>query len=279
MFEVSDLSVAEFGSMRMNRRSFAASSAALAAALSVPRVQAADEATTKTARSGKHPICVFTKPFNSLTFDELADAIAEMGFDGIEAPIRRGGHIEAAQVKTELPKLVKALEQRGLSITVMTSDINAADHPDTEEILSVASDQGIERYRLGYLRYDKKKPIAPQLDAWSIQLAKLADLNERLGIRGVYQNHAGSYALGAPIWDLQRVLQGIDPQHLGVAYDIRHATVEGGTSWPLTFRMIQPHIDMVYVKDFRWKKTKVENVPLGDGLVQAEFFEMLAATG
>ena len=66
----------------------------------------------------RQPICVFTKPFNSLSFDELADAVAEIGFDGIEAPIRAGGHVEPAEVEDKLPELVDALGKRGLEITV-----------------------------------------------------------------------------------------------------------------------------------------------------------------
>ena len=50
-----------------------------------------------TEAAPRQPICVFTKPFNSLSFDTLADRIAECGFDGIEAPIRKGGHVEPAE--------------------------------------------------------------------------------------------------------------------------------------------------------------------------------------
>ena len=53
----------------------------------------------------KQPVCIFTKPFNSLSFDELADQIAELGVDGIEAPIRAGGHVQPEQVQDKLPEL------------------------------------------------------------------------------------------------------------------------------------------------------------------------------
>lgn len=259
-----------------DRRKFlAASSSTLAAAC----LSSATSARGDDAPSSRYPVCVFTKPFNSLSFEKLAASVAELGFDGIEAPIRKNGHIEATDVKQKLPQLVDALGKEGLTITVMTSDINDADHADTNKILSVAADLGIQRYRLGYLRYQRNQSIQEQLDQWRGQLTKLAALNAKLGIRGVYQNHAGNYALGAPIWDLRYVLQDIDPKQLGVAYDIRHATVEGGQSWPLTFNMIRPHIDMVYVKDFAWNDDKVENVPLGQGRVDPKFFAMLKESG
>ena len=40
------------------------------------------------AARAANEICVFTKPLQSLSFDDLAGKIAELGFDGLEAPIR-----------------------------------------------------------------------------------------------------------------------------------------------------------------------------------------------
>ena len=82
---------------------------------------------------------------------------------------------------------------------------------------------------------------------------------------------------------MHRALEGIDPNHVGVAYDIRHATVEAGMSWPVTFRMIQPHIQAVYVKDFVWARgddgwTR-KWVNLGEGMVEPKYFDMLLASG
>ena len=65
---------------------------------------------------------------------------------------------------------------------------------------------------------------------------------------------------------------------LAVAYDIRHATVEGGTSWPVAFRRIWQHVDTVYAKDFVWEGKRVKNVPLGSGRVDYHrFLSMLQA--
>lgn len=232
-----------------------------------------------TATAPRQPICAFTKPFNSLSFDELADRIAELGFDGIEAPIRKGGHIEPTAVEDELPKLVEALRKRNLEITVLTSDLNDPNDPITAQVLGTAAALGIRRYRMKYLRYDLKRPVIEQLDEWRPRLRDLAAMNHELGIRAVYQNHASGKNLGAVLWDLKHVLEGIPVDRIGVAYDIRHATVEGGMSWPITFNVIRPHVDTVYVKDFRWVGKKTENVPLGEGNVNPRFFRMLADSG
>ncbi len=224
----------------------------------------------------RNPICVFTKPFQSLSYDELADRIAEIGCDGIEATIRDGGHIEPSRVPEELPKMVEALRKRDLEITVMTSSINDPSDPMTEPVLRTAAGLGIERYRMKYFNYDANQPVAKQIAGWRSQFRDLAAMNAEIGIRGLYQNHASGKMLGAALWDIGRVLDGIPIEQIAVAYDIRHATVEGGMSWPTTFQMILPHVDTVYVKDFVWGPTAPENVPLGEGRVDPKFFEMLA---
>lgn len=223
----------------------------------------------------RNSVCVFTKPLQSLTYDELADRIAEIGFDGIEAPIRDGGHIEPAAVPDELPKMVEALDKRGLKLTIMTSSISDPNDPLTEKILKTAAQLGVRRYRMKYFKYDLRKPILQQLNEWRPRFKDLAAMNKELGVTALYQNHAGRNYLGAPLWDLRKVLEGIAVNEIGLAYDIRHATAEAGMSWPITFHMIRPHIDTVYVKDFAWVDGKAKNVPLGTGQVSNDFFKML----
>lgn len=229
--------------------------------------------------SAANPVCVFTKPFNSLTFDELAAEVARIGFAGIEAPIRRGGHIEPDQVADRLPDLVAALRRRNCEVSILTSDINRADAPDTERTLSTAAALRIPFYRMKYFKYDESRPVRQQIIEWKAALRDLAAMNRELGITAVYQNHAGRNYFGAPIWDLHLALEDIDPSEIGVAYDIRHATVEAGTSWPIAFRLIRPHIKVVYVKDFVWGESRPTNVPLGQGRVQDAFFRMLKSSG
>lgn len=223
--------------------------------------------------------CVFTKPFNSLSPDQLADRIAELGFDGIEAPIRSGGHVEPAEVQDKLPALVEALRKRNLEITVMTTDVNDPNDPLTTRVLRTAATLGIQRYRMKYFKYDLDRSVLDQISQWQPQLRDLAAINHDFGIRGLYQNHSGSNYMGAALWDLDLALQGIPSEDIAVAYDIRHATVEGGMSWPVTFNMIRPRIDTVYVKDFDWGEKNATNTPLGQGRIDPRFFKRLRDSG
>lgn len=256
-----------------NRRTFLKAVSSMVAAAGAPFASADAQEQSKTKHANK--FCVFTKPFNSLSFDELADRIAELGFDGLEAPIRAGGHVEPVNVADKLPELVEALSKRNLEVTVLTSDINDPNDPLTQKVIRTAATLGIKRYRMKYFKYDLARSVVEQIDEWKPQLRDLAALNHEFGIRGLYQNHSGTTYLGAALWDLRLALEGVSPEDIAVAYDIRHATAEGGMSWPATFNMIRPLVDTVYVKDFAWGEKKPTNVPLGEGRVDGKFFKTL----
>jgi sugar phosphate isomerase/epimerase len=223
-------------------------------------------------------ICAFVKFVQSLSYNELAERIAEMGFDGIEATIRDKGQILPEQVPDELPKLVEAMKHHGLEINVMASSVNRVDQPHTESVLRTAASLGIKRYRMEYYRYDLQRPVTEQLVKLRPVLQDLAAMNRELGIAGVYQNHSGAYAVGATIWDLHELFRDYSTDEFGIAFDIRHATVEAGLSWPVLFNVATPHLGAVYVKDFVWRGTKPQNVPLGSGRIDKRFFTQLRKT-
>jgi sugar phosphate isomerase/epimerase len=230
----------------------------------------------------RHEICVFTKPFQSLSYNELAERIAELGFDGIEGTIRKGGHIEPEAVPDELPKMVEALTKHGLKMTVMTTSINSVDKVN-EAQLRTAAELGIKQYRMYYYKYNLKKPLLDQLKEFRKPLDELAALNAELGISACYQNHSGAQYVGSPIWDLRYLLHEIPREQVGVAFDIRHATIEGGTAWEANFQLIKDWLNVVYVKDAKWVdgNYKAVNVPLGapDARVNPKFFDILAKSG
>ncbi|MEO9931118.1 sugar phosphate isomerase/epimerase family protein [Rhodopirellula bahusiensis] len=256
-----------------NRRDFLAGTLAAASLASLP-AQGLHAAETKS----RWPICVFTKPLNSMSFDEMASALAEAGFDGVEATVRKGGNVSPADAAEKLPEMQQAMRKHGLEITLITTDIGGMNDPHRATVLQTAADLGISRFRMRYGKYDHKQPIAHQLDQWKQQFGSLADYCGKIGVQALYQNHAGENYLGASLWDLDRVLTDVSPDNLGVVYDIRHAQVEGGMSWPVTWRMIQPRVRMLYVKDFKWIDGRVANVPLGDGLVSQKFFDAVQAS-
>ena len=85
--------------------------------------------------------------------------------------------------------------------------------------------------------------------------------------------------VGAALWDIYSLVREHDPKDVALAFDIRHATVEGGLSWPVQFNLVKSHIGAAYFKDFTWDDDKVKSVPLGTGRVDRKYAPMLKASG
>ena len=251
----------------------------LGAAVAVLPLGAVAEAQTA---GGRWKIIAFSKPFTHLNFDDTADLVADVGWDGIECPVRKSStHIVPERVADDLPKMVEALKKRGRQVAMITTDITGVD-ATAEQILRTAANLGIKKYRLGPIRYVATTSITDQLQEITPKIRDLAQLNTSLGIQGGIQNHSGADYFAAPIWDAYEVIRGLNPAAMGLAFDIGHATLEGGLSWPIQVRLAEPRYSVVYVKDFRWEKqakgwTSVW-VPLGEGMVNKKFFATLATS-
>ncbi len=268
-----------------SRREFIAKSSAAIAGVSAGLNVFGNENTFQTVAAVKNvirPVHVFTKCLQFLDFDKMAGVVARQGFDGADLTVREGGQVLPGNVDADLPKAIKALKKEGVGSNMIVTNINDADDKFTRPILKTMADLGIKYYRMGYINYDSKKTMPQNLDEIKRTFKKLEQLNREYGVSGNYQNHSGT-RVGGPVWDLYHCLKDCDPKYIGVQYDIRHAVVEGGISWPLGLKLLGPWIQTTGIKDFIWQKNEkgkweLLNVPLGEGMVDFDkYFEMYSA--
>lgn len=238
------------------------------------------------------------KPFLSLvsrhiqwTNAENGVAIAKQaGFPGILWTVRRGAHIEPAQVETELPRIVKLTRDAGLQTPMIITAIGDVTSDRAEAILATMQALGIRLYRAGAPRYDYNAPVPGQLDAFHKKIAALAKLNEKYNTTAAFHTHAYANTIGGSGWDLIMCVQDVDPRYVGLNYDIGHVTSKGGYGWRESVRDAGPYLHSVSIKDFYWEKEA--NVPAGqypwrtkfvkpgDGMVDfSEFFRYLQSIG
>lgn len=224
-------------------------------------------------------VSLFSKHLQFLDFNEMAAVTAEMGFDGLDLTVRPKGHVLPEKVKDDLPKAVAAMKKYRIAPGMMSTNIWDLKTAEQKTILETASSLGITHYRTAWLKYPEDRSIAESQNLYAEQAALLEALNKELGLVGCYQNHAGNH-VGAPIWDLLPILKDTNKEYMGAQYDIRHAVVEGGTSWELGLRQIKSHINSIVIKDFKWGqvngKWKPINTPLGEGMVDFKrYFSLL----
>jgi sugar phosphate isomerase/epimerase len=259
----------------LTRRQFITRTALATAAVSA----APDLVRAEPSADARFKIIAFSKPFANLNPEQTADLVAEVGWDGIECPVRaKAGQIAPERVEEDLPKMVEALKKRGKEVTIVTTEITKID-PLAEKVLRTTARLGIKKYRLGFEKYTATKPVPETLREVGAALKDLAALNHELGLQGGWQNHSGADMVGAPLWDLWTMIKDLNPRDIGVCFDIGHATLEGGLSWPIQARLMEPFYVAVFLKDFRWEKTAKGWEPIwcnfGEGTVHQGFLTHL----
>lgn len=264
--------------MQANRRTFTAGLAAMGASIAAIKQNVASQATSK------WPIAIFEKVFEGLNFAELADAVNETGADGIEATIRPGGHISPENAADQVPQMAEALGKYGKRIVIAATGVKSVDEPETRPLLETLVKSGVTHYRMSHYHYDLAQPMMPQLRRYTAQVKELAALNAEVGIQGLYQNHSGNGRnlkrgyLGALGWDAALMLDGIAPDHLGLAFDTRHLRKDTGSSWPVAVAACRPHVRSIYVKDGIWtgeRGDEYKDVPLDTGFVNKDIFSTI----
>lgn len=261
----------------VSRRTFLAHATVAASALALgarPATAAAEPA------KRRWPIIAFSKPFQKLTAEQTASFVADIGWDGIECPVRAKGQIEPERAADELPAFTAALRRRGRELHIATTDITTLGQKHGETVLRACAKNGVKRVRLGFWKYDLNRSPADQIREIAPALKDIAAACKDLGLQAGFQNHSGRNYIGAPVWDVFSIIRDLDPAHLGMCFDIGHATVEGGLSWPIEAKLVAPFYTAVFVKDFLWKKN-AKGVwdavwcNLGDGMVPRAFFNEL----
>ena len=255
--------------MNLSRRQLIAGTAGMAAAAQTPA-------------EGRFTICAFSKHFQWTDVAETAKVCADLGYEGIDLTLRKGGHVLPERVADDLPKAFETIKKAGLKMPMVTSDIVDVQTPHAETVIKTLAGLGVRHYRWGGFRYDEKRPLLDQLYEFKPRVKDLAALNKQYGVCAMYHTHSGIGQVGASMWDLYYLLHGFDAGSVSANYDIGHATVEGGFGgWIHSSRLLMPYMKGVAVKDFRWKQDPKRGwVPgwcgLGQGMVNFKrFFGML----
>lgn len=210
------------------------------------------------------------------TPDEMAQTLNEMGLD-LELTLRRNGHITPEKAPDELPVMAAALAKKNRRMLWVALDTVRPDEPHWEKAIRTAKQVGVPQYRHRGFQYEAGKPLKPQIANFRSMAKEFAAANKEIGIQAVYQIHAGRSMAGSAAWDLDLILDDIDPRHFGVAFDLRHVVVEQGMSWPNAVQLLAPRTVALCLKSFKWEGNQVVEVPLGQGRVTKAMVDQVVA--
>jgi L-ribulose-5-phosphate 3-epimerase len=224
-------------------------------------------------------LCLFSKHLPKMNWQQLAQSVKKLGFDGLDLTVRPGGHVLPERAVEDLPKAVAAIKAEGVLVPMISTGLTTANEPTAKPILSTAGKLGIPYFKPGYYKYEFKD-VRRELEKFGADFAGLIELSKQTGVQCGFHNHEGN--LGAPLWDVATVIDRLDPKWAGYYFDVRHAVVEGGgAGWKIATNLIAPRLKMIAVKDFYWEKSakgwRIQNCPLGEGMVDwKQYFKLLS---
>jgi sugar phosphate isomerase/epimerase len=164
-----------------------------------------------------------------------------------------------------------------LKIHLLTSGITEAGSPHAEEVLREAKKLGVRYYRLGFMDFKPDASESKQLDVIKEKLKELGTLNAKLGVVGMLQNHSpgGRSYVGGELGQMYQIVKDLNPEQIGVAFDIGHALAVHGRAWRPYFEKLKGHLKVAYIKD---RKLGGNWVPFGEGEIpRTDYFKALKA--
>jgi sugar phosphate isomerase/epimerase len=187
---------------------------------------------------------VFTKPWPELTIPELGTLVSELGFDGIEFPVRPGYQVEPENVLRDLKPAARQLADQGVQIYSVAgptdqATITACGEAGVPVIRTMARVAPGESYVEAEQRYHRE---------YTALLPLLQEFKVTIGV----QNHCGHFITHAV--GLRALLSGFAPQYVAAVWDAAHEALSGGPP-DLALDAVWPYLCMVNLKNGLWKRS------------------------
>lgn len=185
---------------------------------------------------------VFTKPWK-ISIPELGVFVKDLGFDGIELPVRPGFQVEPEKAPTELPKAAKQLAEYGVQIY---SVAGSAD----ERTIAACAAAGVPIIRI-CVQIKGESYLAAE-EALRREYDALVPLLDKYGVTLGIQNHCDRFVPNAMC--LRSLIAKYNPKHVAAVWDAAHNALNGEDP-DLAIDIVWSHLCMVNLKNAFWLRT------------------------
>jgi len=189
---------------------------------------------------------VFPKFYKDLGVEQLAERVREVGLDTANLVIREGYWVDPWHLARDVPRFVEAMAAAGVTVTFATTGYRPDEIVFDPTPLKILADNGITQFRMGYFRVEKDDVRTSYVVARH-KLATMVDLCAEAKVRAIYQVHHGT--LVPSVSAAFGLVNGLDPDGIGVMLDPGNQNFEGFERWPLAVGLLGEYLRAVGVKD------------------------------
>jgi sugar phosphate isomerase/epimerase len=224
---------------------------------------------------------VFTASTPEWTPAQAASILAAQGWDGVEWRITDQADAETpgfwagnratfpfTGLEDRIEEIRRTTEGAGLGMPGLGGYARCDAPENVERMLAATAALGARQVRvttlpLGSSTVGGGAPSGrtyPELFAETREhFLRVADAAARHGVKALVELHRGTVIASAS--SALRLLDGIDPRHVGVIHDVGNLISEGQEDTLSGFQMLGPYLAHVHVKNTMWAVTGTE----GDG--------------
>ena len=211
-------------------------------------------------------ISIFTVATPDLTPEELATKARELGIQGIEWRYKDTSPEVAKEEPSfwgnnlctlppsggdeAIARFKKAAEDAGVPTLSVTPYLACGDLEGTEQVLAAARELGAKFIRLGVPSYNRTRKFPELFEEARAYLKESEALCRQYGVKGLVETHHVTIAPSAS--SAYRLLEGLDPEHVGVLYDPGNLVHEGFENYRMGLELLGPYLAHVHVKNGGW---------------------------
>jgi sugar phosphate isomerase/epimerase len=185
---------------------------------------------------------VFTKPWK-MPLPELGRFVSQLGFDGVELPVRPGYQVEPENVEAGLPEAVRVLGDQGVKISSIAG-------PTDERTIGACAAAGVPVIRICVSIPAGTRYFAAVAE-FQRQWEQLLPALERHGVTLGIQNHFGRDISSA--MQLHHAISQFDPRRVAAVWDPAHCAL-GGEIPELALDILEGRLCIVNLKNAIYRK-------------------------
>lgn len=206
---------------------------------------------------------VFTASTPEWTPQQAVDTLAAQGWDGIEWRIiddpgsNETGFWQGNKatwpltgVEDRLDEIAKVTAGAGLQIPGLASYVRCHDHENAERVLAATARLGASQVRITVPGVGEDENYRDVFARARTDYAWVAERAKAHGVKALVELHHRTITASASA--AMRLLDGFDPDAVGVIHDLGNLLIEGQEDHRWAFQMLGPYLAHVHIKNAAW---------------------------